>query len=83
MDEPDKGYALWAAEKNVETSLEWPVSEPEFYARWTDEFMASEFMRAHDAQVLRDAADYLDHDPGGNSASFKLRIRAQRVERGE
>lgn len=35
------------------------------------------------AQALRDAADFLDGDKGGNSAGYKLRVRAARIERGE
>lgn len=31
------------------------------------------------AEALNDAATFLDTNPGGNSAGYKLRIRAQRV----
>lgn len=48
------------------------------YDRWL-----AEHDRRLAARVLRAAADYLDADKGGNSAGYKLRVRAHRVEFGE
>ena len=45
------------------------------------------WLEAHDREVagkaLREAADFLSYDLGGNSSVYKLRARADRIERGE
>ena len=48
------------------------------FDRWLDTTI-----RQAKAEALREAADYLDSDRGGNSAGYKLRIRASRIEAGE